>query len=394
MSTTVPTPHSTATANTEKPRICAGLDLGGNLWALSLRLPNGKDSYHHCRDPKAGTVPAGRRSDLPKEEQVYQILREYQDKGFEIDVVYEAGRWGFTPALEMQKQGLHPHVVSPNRLQVIYGNQRAKTDRLDAKALSYLDVHHPKFQSVHIPSLQEQQGRDLLAHGRQLAEAKKKCNNQITSLLARWPAYRATGSNHRSSARWDEDLTLLSEDQLPVWERERVMDFVAQLELVERQIGRHEERKVAFTDARRKAAAEAGEVTVEDQLRQLVSIGEVISTTFSWRIGEWTRFGNGKQFSNYFGLTPVPQVSCTKRTDRGISKQGASCLRHLALELAHLWVRHQSDSELVRRWSDRLNAKGKTKRIALVGLARQLMVALWRYIVKDEPIAGARMRSA
>lgn len=41
------------------------------------------------------------------------------------------------------------------------------------------------------------------------------------------------------------------------------------------------------------------------------------------------------------------------------------------------------------KWADRLAQKGRSRRTAIVALARQLMVALWRYVVKGEAIEGA-----
>ena len=48
-----------------------------------------------------------------------------------------------------------------------------------------------------------------------------------------------------------------------------------------------------------------------------------------------------------------------------------------------------SDRLLVKKWADRLEQKGRIRRTAIVALARQLMVALWRYVVKGEAIEGA-----
>ena len=42
-----------------------------------------------------------------------------------------------------------------------------------------------------------------------------------------------------------------------------------------------------------------------------------------------------------------------------------------------------------KKWKDRLAQKGRSRRTAIVVLARQLMVALWRYVVKGEVIEGA-----
>ena len=53
----------------------------------------------------------------------------------------------------------------------------------------------------------------------------------------------------------------------------------------------------------------------------------------------------------------------------------------MAVELAWRWVFWQPGSELTRWFKARAgDAKGRVRRIAIVALARKLMVALWRYL--------------
>ena len=66
-------------------------------------------------------------------------------------------------------------------------------------------------------------------------------------------------------------------------------------------------------------------------------------------------------------------------------------MRKKAIELGWLWGRWQGESHLVKKWKDRLDQKGRVRRMAIVALTRQLLVALWRYVVKGEPIEGAIM---
>jgi len=56
--------------------------------------------------------------------------------------------------------------------------------------------------------------------------------------------------------------------------------------------------------------------------------------------------------------------------------------RCAAIELSWLWLRHQPESALTRWFRSRThnNASKRNKRIAVVALARKLMVALWRYL--------------
>ena len=53
------------------------------------------------------------------------------------------------------------------------------------------------------------------------------------------------------------------------------------------------------------------------------------------------------------------------------------------IELAWFWLRHQPESALSRWFHARVGAaKGQIRRIAIVALARKLLVALWRYVTQ------------
>jgi transposase len=65
----------------------------------------------------------------------------------------------------------------------------------------------------------------------------------------------------------------------------------------------------------------------------------------------------------------------------------------VAIELAWLWVQHRPESELTRWFHKRVgNLKGRPRRVAIVALARKLMVALWRYLTTGLIPTGAVMR--
>jgi len=90
------------------------------------------------------------------------------------------------------------------------------------------------------------------------------------------------------------------------------------------------------------------------------------------------------------GLTPAEYVVTRKMMrEQGISKKGRGELRALAIELAWGWVKWQPECDVVKKWKDRLSVKGRSRRVAIVALARQLMVALFRRVVFGEEIKGA-----
>jgi transposase len=91
-------------------------------------------------------------------------------------------------------------------------------------------------------------------------------------------------------------------------------------------------------------------------------------------------FDNRRQLASYVGLTPVPHQSGEAERDRRISRAGNARARTTLIQLAWLWLRYQPDSALARWFRDRVGTlRGRTRRIAIVAMARKLLVALWRY---------------
>jgi transposase len=67
--------------------------------------------------------------------------------------------------------------------------------------------------------------------------------------------------------------------------------------------------------------------------------------------------------------------------DQGISKAGNPKARTIMIELAWLWLRHQPNSPLSIWFRERVGtAKGRIRRIAIVAMARKLLITLWRYL--------------
>ena len=105
-------------------------------------------------------------------------------------------------------------------------------------------------------------------------------------------------------------------------------------------------------------------------------------------------FKNRREVGSYFGLTGTPFDSGGTRREQGISKAGNPRARTMAIELAWLWRRHQPGSALSRWFEERVgDQKGRVKRIAIVALARKLMVALWRFLEHGLVPEGAIVRA-
>jgi len=161
----------------------------------------------------------------------------------------------------------------------------------------------------------------------------------------------------------------------------------AAMKVAMQQLGEGEEEARGGEAAARRAAQAAA-------LVRLNGIGQIGAVPLCREVF-YRHFNNRRELGGYIGLTPSPYNSGSMRTDQGISKAGNPRARSLAIEIAWLWVRHQPNSALTQWFLKRVgDARGRIRRIAIVALARKLMVSLWRYLTTGLVPEGARMGPA
>ena len=100
-------------------------------------------------------------------------------------------------------------------------------------------------------------------------------------------------------------------------------------------------------------------------------------------------FANRRQIAAYAGLAATPWQSGALAHEQGVSKAGNARLRKKLVQLAWLWLRHQPASALARWFHAQADRK-----IAIVALARKLLVALWKYVTAGVVIEGAALNGA
>ena len=114
-----------------------------------------------------------------------------------------------------------------------------------------------------------------------------------------------------------------------------------------------------------------------------------------WLEALFRQFDNRRQVASYAGLAPTPWQSGSVDHEQGVSKAGNPRLRTTLIQLAWLWLRHQSQSALALWFKERVNRNGgRLKKTTIVALARKLLVALWKYVTAGVVIEGAVMKDA
>jgi transposase len=293
---------------------------------------------------------------------------------------YEAGYDGFWLHRLLTAAGITNHVFDPASIAVEQRARRAKSDRIDGEQLlrtlmAYCRGEPRVVRIVRVPRVEQEDVRRDTRERDRLTKEQTAHTNRIKALL------RLLGMAVGNPRRRDW-LTWLAAQR--DWRGQAVPPrLMAELEREHARLTLVRQQLDALTraPAREEPAPAVAQMTQRrDHLLQLKSLGPVFAAALTNEVF-YKDFRNRREVASYFGLAPSPWQSGGTDREQGISKAGNPRARQKAIELAWLWVRHQPDSALTQWFRQRtVNASRRIKRIAIVALARKLMVALWRYL--------------
>jgi transposase len=310
-----------------------------------------------------------------------------------ISVVHEAGLDGFWIRRLLGTNGIESYVVDPGSVAMPRRRRRAKTDSIDGETLLRTLLAwqrgEPRICAMAVPPTPEQEDcRRLTRERATLMQERVRHANRIKGLLA------GQGITDYDPLHKDRRTRLNGpktgdERELPPRLKAELLRELIRIELVLQQIAEVE----ADRDAAIKPAAENRQSPVA-LLARLKAIGPQIGAVI-YHEGLYRAFANRREVASYAGLTPSPWRSGSIEREQGISKAGNPRLRHIMIELAWLWVRHQPESALSSWFRARVGSeRGRIRRITIVALARKLLIALWRYVTQGEVPEGATLKAA
>jgi len=378
----------TPAAGAEFATLYVVFELGKAKWKIGITVSGRSKLSRH-------TVAGGDTSAVWKLiSQARAKAQKSTGKAVRVVSCYEAGYDGFWLHRWLVEQGVENLVLDPASIEVNRRARRAKTDRLDLEHLMRILMRHdggePRVCSVvRVPSVEHEDDRRPWRERERLMTESTAHSNRINGLLhgqgVRDLRPRTKGFLERLQAARTGDGRELAAHLVVEIKREH-----ARLQLVRQQIAEIEAQC-------KTACAEAVPGSMEaliNRMIQLKSLGQGTSQTFV-REAFWRDFQNRRQVGSYFGLTGTPYDSGESVREQGISKAGNRRARTAAIELAWLWLRNQPDSALSRWFHERVGPlKGRIKRIAIVALARKLVVALWRFLTQGLVPEGAVLRAA
>lgn len=366
--------------------ILVALELSNSIWLVGTRLPGAQKSRMH-------RISAGDTAALLT---LFDGLRSHQlpsEHPAPIACCFEAGRDGFWIHRLLTDHCIPAYVVEPTSILVNRRAKRAKTDRLDAEGLlrvlaAYLAGDSQICSMVLVPTPDEEDGKRIHREREHLVQDRTRLENRMLALLA------TQGIRSRPSLRnWERDLAALETGD----GRKLPPRLAAEINRLRRRLG-------LVLDLIRELDAERDEVlaTAPDDpvtskitaLRSIYGVGDNFAAVLAREVF-YRPFGNRKQLASYVGLAPMPHQSGDMDRDRRIGRAGNARARKTLVQLAWLWLRYQPESELSAWFRQRVGKlQGRTRRIAIVAMARKLLIALWRFTETGEIPAGSSLRAA
>jgi transposase len=258
-------------------------------------------------------------------------------------------------------------VVSPDDTGIT--RARAKTDRLDARALARL-LWSGEPGSVWMPDERCRVLRRRLARREQLVHARSRSKNEIHAVLQR----RLRGKPPCSDLFGIKGRRWLGGLELPAGERESVdagirhIDFLdAEIAAVERLIA---QQALQWPEIRR--------------LMTVPGVNLICAASFIAAIGDVSRFLGSRKLVAYLGLDPKVRQSGDAPARSGkISKRGSAAARWALVEAAWSVVLQPGP---LHAFYDRTRARrGHGK--AIVATARKLAVLFWCMLCRGEDYA-------
>ncbi|MGB3466357.1 MAG: IS110 family transposase [Cyclobacteriaceae bacterium] len=359
---------------------------------IALELSNKKWKLAFSTGEKVRLLTIDARSQVAFQ----QALRSTQEKwhldaSVKILSVYEAGRDGFWIHRWLESLGILNVIVDPASIEVNRRKRRAKTDRLDAKALlrqliRYHADEHTVWSVVKVPSVDQEDRRRGEREIKRLKKEIASNTNRVKSLLILHAIQ--VGSLRKLDERLDQMLGW-DNKPLPKHIRDEIAREYERIEFARNQLKALErDRSARIAKPQTKAEHQA------NKLLQLKSVGVISAMTLSDEFFSWREFRNVRQVGACAGLDGSPYASGDSQTEQGISKAGNAKVRALMIELAWSWLRNQPQSDLALWFENNFSRGKRSRRVGIVALARKLLVALWKYLEKDELPSGALLKTA
>jgi transposase len=245
---------------------------------------------------------------------------------------------------------------------------KRKTDKDDALKLAKLTVLG-QLPTAHMPSPQQRQRRRLVHYRRVLVDRRTASKNHVRSIFSQ----QGMQLPPRGKAWTKLGVTQIAAHARPLAQCDSIDDLwrgrlhleLQQLESLSAQIEQVDARLDAL-------GARDDRVQL---LQSVPGVGPRLAETVVAHLDDPRRFKTAGQVASYAGLVPKQIESGTMKRSWRITRRGPALLRSMLVEVAWMvYMRNDWAKQFVARISR--GVKGR-RNIAVVALARKLLVTLW-----------------
>ena len=359
--------------------IFVSLELSKSTWLVTSLSPGTEKMSRH-------SVPGG---DMPALLACLVALRDKVEAReglrYRVIAIQEAGLDGFWIHRSLASEDwVTSYVVDAASIAVSRRHRRAKTDRIDGEALvrtlmAWIRGEPRVCSMVRVPTVEDEDRRRIGRERRVLVKERTLHTNRIKGLLFS-VGIRGYEPNRRGRRERLEGMKTGDGKPLPSHLKAPLSRELDRLELLDKQI--------KCVEAERD---DMSETLPQATLTMLKGIGPEFANVLASE-GLFRHFDNRRQIAAYAGLAPSPWRSGSIDREQGVSKSGNPRLRTTMVQAAWLWLRFQPDSALSRWFQERVGRNGgRGKKVAIIALARKLLMAFWKYAMSGVVIEGAVM---
>jgi len=335
-------------------RVFVGVDLHKRKWHVTIRTVD--------VELFSGSLPAS-----------WPALRRLVDryKGKQVQVVYEAGYFGFWLYDRLVEYGVDCLVTPPSLVPLEYGN-RVKTDRRDSRKLAHL-LAKGLLKRVWVPSEEERYHRQVPRRRRQLIGDRVRTQNRIKSELTFYGIDLPTPKGKWTQIYFDNLRRVRFRNR---WMQESFNRLLEQYDFVSGLIDK--QTRILKDLAKTPLYRERVKI-----LTSIPGVGVITAMEILLELQDVARFRRADQLAAYVGLTPSQYTSADKIRMGRITGIGKNSVR-VALVEASWWLIRKDKAMRIKY--EEIKARAGAKR-AIVAVARHLLVRMRRMLLDNSPYA-------
>lgn len=318
-----------------------------------------KKGFTVCAMDQSGIIShAGGYKNNINISELEKLLLEVKNPSF----VIEATQNWMWMVRYFQKVNLPVALAHPLRTRAI-ASARIKTDELDAKTLAHL-LRSDLVPMSYIPTIEEQEARDLARARCQMVKQKTWIKNQIHSLLTKENLIPEVSDLFgKKGNEWLLKQNLTDNNKVIL---RQFLEYLEDVRMKVSNFDKEIERKAKLNPK-------------VDILKSIPGVGIITAYILVSEIGDPKRFPNGKKMAAYLGLVPsLYQSGNTKRLG-SITKLGSPYARWMLVQTAHRMVR----SDVNIRLSYEALAVRRGKKKAIIAVARKIVELSYRLLIDN-----------